>query len=207
MGRDDRKWLSDGYSYSDAPASKPSTGTEKKTQVRGYGNWLEVCSHNAEPEGSRHSHEELPSNRVLVATGAVLAAVGVLICWAFANVGYVDPESPRPRFVENSSPSKKPTPENSQSDYELLTSIGDGRRREIFRELEEALDAAEVECKANGLWSAREGAYERYDLQAAENLESQMEAVDNKHVMAVCNRHGITYMQAVQIKIQAAIER
>jgi len=101
---------------------------------------------------------------------------------------------------------EKAASEHLMSDYELLTSIPIKRCRQIFRQVVRALDAAEAECKANGLSNSLDQAYERNDFQAADRLEHQKEAIGKKHAMSVCDRNGITYMQLVQINIQGITE-
>ena len=104
------------------------------------------------------------------------------------------------------SPSEKPKSEKMMAGYELLTPIPEERRKQIFRHLVRALDATEAECKATGLSNSLDQAYDRNNFEAAERLEDQKEAIGKKHVMYVCDRNSITYMQAVQINIQGAVE-
>ena len=107
---------------------------------------------------------------------------------------------------KNRQRTEKAASEHLMSDYELLTSIPIKRCRQIFRQVVRALDAAEAECKANGLSNSLDQAYERNDFQAADRLEHQKEAIGKKHAMSVCDRNGITYMQLVQINIQGITE-
>jgi hypothetical protein len=78
------------------------------------------------------------------------------------------------------------------------------QRRAIYREGELALEDAEREEKRLGVWQAFRATNDPSEM---DRLERMCDQIDKKHLLKVCERHGITYQQLCSIKVEALLNK
>lgn len=103
------------------------------------------------------------------------------------------------------NPPSREQPPNRMADNASSVNPSDltlEQRKAIFREGELALQDAEREQKRLGVWQAFRATNDPSEM---DRLERICDQVDKKHLLNVCQRHGITYLQLCSIKTEAVL--
>lgn len=127
------------------------------------------------PDGRPQPQSDLPSNRVLVATGVIFTSVVVLSFWAITNAGKFGPQSPEPKpqppsfrspttsFVPTSpEPPATPSRVKPKTDFDFdLLIVGRRRLKDSLKD-PSSLTIVEEHIVRPGHYGSSNGYYAKY---------------------------------------------